>query len=179
VAARDHEECSAVAALLAGMHFDVVTRAVCGSELVAAVEGEPPCVVLVGPGDHALDVIKQLRDRGMCPVVGLHDPDEHEFVAQATAAGAHALVSRAQPAQWPAAMERALRHFDEYRGLSEAIARRAVIERAKGILMERRGASHEEAFELLRRHARDHGRKVVDVAQAVADGHRLLPRDRA
>jgi AmiR/NasT family two-component response regulator len=51
-----------------------------------------------------------------------------------------------------------------------------VIERAKGILMERHGVGEQAAFALPRDHARAGGRRVVDLAQAVVDGHALLPR---
>jgi hypothetical protein len=34
----------------------------------------------------------------------------------------------------------------------------------------------ETAFEMLRSHSRDTNRKLIDVASAVVDGHRLLPR---
>ena len=51
-----------------------------------------------------------------------------------------------------------------------------VIERAKAILMERHTIDERAAFELLRDHARSSGRRVVDVAQTVLDGHSLLPR---
>jgi AmiR/NasT family two-component response regulator len=50
-----------------------------------------------------------------------------------------------------------------------------VIERAKGILMERHSLDDRDAFELLRSHARANNRKLVDVARAVAEGHLLLP----
>jgi response regulator NasT len=50
-----------------------------------------------------------------------------------------------------------------------------VIERAKGILMERNSMDDRAAFELLRSHARANNRKLVDVARAVADGHLPLP----
>jgi response regulator NasT len=53
--------------------------------------------------------------------------------------------------------------------------RRAVIERAKGILMERHGVDDRAAFQRLRDHARNGNRRVVDVATAVVDGHALLP----
>ena len=76
-----------------------------------------------------------------------------------------------------------MRRYREARELSNkvdqlqtALERRAVIERAKGILMERHGASEREAFELLRENARSSSRRVVDVAQAVVGGHALLPR---
>ena len=59
--------------------------------------------------------------------------------------------------------------------LEGALARRAVIERAKGILMERHGVDDRTAFERLRTHARTERRRVVDVALAVADGELELP----
>ncbi len=49
-----------------------------------------------------------------------------------------------------------------------------MIERAKGILMERFGVGEREAFERLRAHARSQSLTVVAVAQAVTDGHALL-----
>ena len=81
------------------------------------------------------------------------------------------------------AIEVAVRRHAEAEALSEkvsqletALARRAVIERAKGILMERHGIDERAAFELLREHARSHSRTVVAVAQSVAEGHALLPK---
>ena len=50
-----------------------------------------------------------------------------------------------------------------------------MIERAKGILMERHGIDDKTAFGRLRDHARSGNRRVVEVAQAVVDGHALLP----
>ena len=51
-----------------------------------------------------------------------------------------------------------------------------MIERAKGILMERHAIDEREAFELLRDHARAQSRRVVDVALTVNEGHALLPK---
>jgi response regulator NasT len=59
--------------------------------------------------------------------------------------------------------------------LEGALERRSVIERAKGILMERHGVNERDAFELLRDQSRTSGRRVVEVAQSVLDGHALLP----
>jgi AmiR/NasT family two-component response regulator len=83
------------------------------------------------------------------------------------------------------AIEVAVRRYREASRLNEkvsqlesALDRRAVIERAKGILMERHSVDEREAFELLRDQARSGGRRVIDVAQAVVGGHALLPRHR-
>jgi PAS domain S-box-containing protein len=51
--------------------------------------------------------------------------------------------------------------------LESALTSRVVIEQAKGMLAERRGTSVEEAFQLLRKHARDHNASLQDVASAV------------
>jgi response regulator NasT len=82
-----------------------------------------------------------------------------------------------------ASIEVTIRRYREAARLNEkveqletALERRAVIERAKGILMERHSVDERESFELLRDSARSNGRRVVDVAQGVLDGHALLPR---
>jgi len=72
-----------------------------------------------------------------------------------------------------------LRRFTEYHDLESAFGRRAVTERAKGILMERHSIDEPAAFELLREQTRSTNRKLVDVASAVVDGHRLLPKQPA
>ena len=60
--------------------------------------------------------------------------------------------------------------------LENALERRALIERAKGILMERHSLDDRAAFQRVREHARSTNRTVVDVAAAVAEGHALLPK---
>ena len=42
--------------------------------------------------------------------------------------------------------------------------------------MERHSVDEQHAFVLLRDQARQSGRKLVDIAQAIVDGHSLLPR---
>jgi response regulator NasT len=91
-------------------------------------------------------------------------------------------VESEQPNAVQAAIEVAMRRyrearqlFDKVEQLESAIERRAVIERAKGILMERHGVGEREAFELLREHSRSASKRVVDVSQAVVGGHALLP----
>jgi GAF domain-containing protein len=54
--------------------------------------------------------------------------------------------------------------------LQHALDSRVVIEQAKGKLSERLGVTVSEAFELLRRHARNNGQKLHDVASAIVRG---------
>ena len=71
-----------------------------------------------------------------------------------------------------------LSRFAEYQGLEGAFARRAITERAKGILMERHSLDEKHAFELLRDEARRSNRKIIEVAEAVTMSVNLLPRSR-
>ena len=64
----------------------------------------------------------------------------------------------------------------EYQGLEGAFARRAVTERAKGILMERHSVDEKRAFEMLRDEARRSSRKMIAIAEAVTVSVNLLPR---
>ena len=77
--------------------------------------------------------------------------------------------------EWQNSIEIFLRRFAEYQDLEGAFARRATIERAKGILMERHSIDELVAFELIRDHARKRRQKLVVIAEAIVDGHLLLP----
>ncbi len=59
--------------------------------------------------------------------------------------------------------------------LRYALDRRVLIEQAKGILMEREGLSPGAAFERIRRRARSHRERVIDVARRLVDGEPLDP----
>lgn len=54
--------------------------------------------------------------------------------------------------------------------LNRALTSRIIIEQAKGVLAERGSLQMDEAFGRLRRYARDHNRRLVDVAQDVISG---------
>jgi GAF domain-containing protein len=54
--------------------------------------------------------------------------------------------------------------------LSAALTSRVVIEQAKGVISERADVDLAEAFSRLRAHARNHNRRLTDVAQAAVDG---------
>ncbi len=54
--------------------------------------------------------------------------------------------------------------------LNYALNSRIVIEQAKGMVAERNGVNMEQAFSTLRNHARNHNRRLVDVATNVIDG---------
>jgi AmiR/NasT family two-component response regulator len=137
---------------------------------------EHPDVALVGLGEssqHALELIEQIVRSAACPVILLLDAKDPDFVNEAAKRGVFAYLVNGDPNELQAALDIALRRFAEYHNLEGAFGRRATIERAKGILMAIHGIDEQQAFELLRNHSQRDGHKLVDVAEAVTQTHRL------
>jgi AmiR/NasT family two-component response regulator len=186
VADEDQEALDTVAKLLHGLGHEVSAQAVGVNEVSRVIDDDEPDVALVKLHDddeHALELIDEIVDESACPVIALMEVPEPDFISRAAKRGIFAYVQPVTAETVQGALEVALRRHAEVERLSGevevlegAIQRRAVIERAKGILMERHSLGDREAFELLRSHARANNRKLVDVAAAVADGHLLLPR---
>ncbi len=155
-------------------------------ELIAREDPDLAFVVLGGDDEHGLALIAETVEFASGPVlVSVRAAEDPTVFARAADMGIAGYVDSEDPQAVQAAIEVALRRHREAARLTQkveqlesAIQRRAVIERAKGILMERHGIEDREAFERLRDHARSSGRRVLDVAQAVLDGHALLPRVR-
>jgi response regulator NasT len=168
-----------VAAVVAGLGHEVIAPQIEVSEVGLVTAREKPDVALVGLGEssqHALELIEQIVHEAACPVVALlHAPDPG-FVLEAAKRGVFAYISDGEPQDWQSSIEIVLRRFAEFRDLEGAFKRRAVTERAKGILMERHAIDEEQAFEMLRSHARRTQSKLVDTAQSVVDGYLLLPK---
>ena len=122
-------------------------------------------------------MIDKIVREASCPVIVLLHARDPEFISEASKRGVFAHISDADVEDWQSAIEIVLRRFAEYQDLQGAFGRRALIERAKGILMERHSIDEASAFEMLREQSRVGNRKLIDLATAVVDGHRLLPRE--
>jgi response regulator NasT len=62
----------------------------------------------------------------------------------------------------------------EVQDLNTELKNRRIIDRAKGLLMQRQGLSEQAAYEKLRKSAMDKGLKVMDVSQRMLDAMDLL-----
>jgi AmiR/NasT family two-component response regulator len=168
-----------VAPIVADLGHEVIAREIEVEDVGPLTARERPDVALVGLGessDHALGLIEKIVHESACPVIVLlHAPDP-AFVKEASKRGVFAYITDADAEDWQGSIDIVLRRFAEYHDLEGAFGRRAVTERAKGILMERHSVDEPTAFEMLRAHSRSSNRKVIDVATAVLDGHRLLPK---
>ena len=153
------------------------------AELIAREEPDLAFVVLDGDDEHGLALIAETVTFASGPVlVTVREAESPDTIAQAADMGIMGYVDSWEPDDVQGAIDVAVRRHREEQRLTEKVAqlesaldRRIVIERAKGILMERHRLDDRGSFELLREHARSSSRRVVDVAQTVLDGHALLP----
>ena len=166
-----------VAPIVAALGHEVIAREIEVEDVGPVTAREQPDVALVGLGassEHALELIEKIVQEAACPVIVLlHAPDP-AFVREASKRGVFAYITDDDD-DWQSSIDIVLRRFAEYQDLEGAFGRRAVTERAKGILMERHSVDEAAAFDMLREHSRSANRKLVDVATAVVDGHMLLP----
>jgi AmiR/NasT family two-component response regulator len=172
--------------VLSSLGHEVTPYAVSVHEAVDLIAKEDPQVAIVvvhQDDEHALALIGEAVEFASGPVIAQLPDADVDFLARAAEAGISAYTESMDPESIQGAIEVAVRRHRETMRLTEkveqlegALERRGVIERAKGILMERHSVGERAAFELLRDHARTSGRRVVDVAQAVLDGHALLPK---
>lgn len=173
VANERQDRLAKVAEVVAGLGHEVIAPQIEVSEVGPVTAREQPDLALVGLGassQHALELIEQIVHEAACPVVALlHSPDP-EFVVEAAKRGIFAYVTDAEPGEWQNSIEIVLRRFAEFRDLEGAFKRRAITERAKGILMERHAVNEERAFQMLRDDARSTQSMLVDAAQSIIDG---------
>jgi response regulator NasT len=176
------------ARMVRDLGHEVTEMAIGVAEAAQTIAREDPdlsIVVVYEDDGYALDIIEEIAEFARGPVIALIDREDPAFVAQAAERGIYAYAREGTPESIQSAIEVATRRHAEAQALTEqvhrlesALERRAVIERAKGILMERHDIEERAAFEMLREHARSRNRTVVDVAGSVAEGHALLPKAR-
>lgn len=173
------ERLAATAEVVQQAGHEVVEATTHVNDVAALIRAAQPDVAIVAVGSseqHALDQIENIVEEAACAVIVVVSVNDPTFAAEAAERGVFGTALDDSPEELQSSMEIALRRFEEFRALERAHRRRLVIERAKGILMERNSIDEREAFELLRGNARKQQRKLIDLALAVLASHTLLPR---
>jgi AmiR/NasT family two-component response regulator len=173
------ERLDEVTRTVTSLGHEVVGEGVTLETVGQATAAELPDValVIVGESDKALGLIRSIVHEAACPVIAILDVQDRTFVDQAARLGIFSYIAHGSDLEeMQSSMDVALQRFAEYHALEGAFGRRAVTERAKGILMERHGIDEQQAFQLLREHARRTNKKMVDVAGSILESHRLLSR---
>lgn len=170
---------------LKGLGYDVIGIARSGAEAVSLAVRLKPDLIMMDirmPEMEGTEAAARIRDQSPVPIIMLTAYADKETIRKAEAAGALAyLVKPVNENELPPAINIALARFKEIQGLrsqvgelEESLEARKVIERAKGILMQRLGLNERDAYERLRQRARDKRAKMKDIAQAIIEAEELL-----
>ena len=157
---------------------EVCAEARDGEEAVALAQSEQPELAILDvkmPRLDGIEAARRILAERPIPIVMLTAYGQEELVARAVEAGVFGYLVKPfrETDLLPAIQTARARHAeleamrDEAESLAEALATRKVVERAKGILMEREGLSENDAFVRLRRASQSSGRPLRVVAEAV------------
>jgi len=164
---------------VAEMGHDVIARESSLPEVarITATEHPDVALVIVHEGNtKGLEMIDRIVHEATCPVIVVLDVQDRTFIQEAAKRGIFAYIAHGDDAQeMQSSIDIVLRRFAEYHDLEGAFGRRAVTERAKGILMERHGIDERAAFDMLRNESRRTNRKLIDLAEAVVASRSMLP----
>ena len=155
---------------LRDLGHDVIALAVELGETARATHEHQPDLAIVAlheDTEHALGLIREIVDEATCPVCVLAANPSREFLSRAARHGVFAHLDSTDATELAGGIDIAVERYKQFRDPLGAFDRRARIERAKGLLMERHGLSEEEAFERLRRQARDTRTPIMGVVDDV------------
>jgi two-component system, response regulator / RNA-binding antiterminator len=177
IADEDQRRIAEIAGVISGLGHTVVARLIDVSEIAEATRRENPDVAIVAVGgeqSHALELISAIVKQAACPVIADIASDDDSFLEKAARRGVFGYVKHGEQPGMEHAIDIVLSRYAEFNRLHGALRTGAIIEQAKGILMERHGVTADEAFAELRRHARDTNQTVLDVARAVTLSYPLF-----
>ena len=177
IADEDQRRIAEIADVISGLGHTVVARLLDVSEIAEATQREAPDVAIVGVDgqeSHALDLISAIVKQATCPVIADIDADDDSFIEKAARRGIFAFVKHGERPEMEHAIDIVLNRYAEFSRLHGALRTGAIIEQAKGILMERHGIGADEAFAELRTRARNTHQSVFDIAQAVTVSYPLF-----
>ena len=166
VADEDKRQLEPVGAALEQLGHEVIALAVSLGETANATHEHRPDLAIVAlheDKEHALELIEQIVDEATCPVCLLAGDPSREFLSHAARRGIFAHLDSTDKTELAGGIDIAVERYRQFRDLLGAFDRRARIERAKGLLMERHGIGPDEAFERLRGQARDSRRSIMSV----------------
>jgi response regulator NasT len=161
--------------------YEVVGDVGRGDKAVEMVDALRPDVAIFDikmPGMSGLEAAKIVSDKKICPVVMLTAFSQREIIEQARDAGALAyLVKPFQKTDLVPAIELAIARFAELKSLSGEVAAlgaqleiRKLVDRAKGVLIDKHQMSESDAFSFIQSMAMSQRMKMGDIAEQIIAG---------
>jgi len=163
----------------------VVGEATNGKELIDIVLERKPDLIIADinlpilDGLEALEIINQKMDVPSLIVSGY---DDEELIQRAKETGVLGyLIKPIDESDLKVAIEIAISRFEEIKNLKkelentkEALESRKIIEKAKGIVMERMQLKEDEAMKFLQKKSRNSNKKLIDVANEIIEADKAF-----
>jgi len=170
---------------LKSLGYDVIGVARTGAEAIDLAARLSPDIIIMDirmPEVDGTEAASRINAQKPTPILMLTAYTDRETIRRAENAGALGyLVKPVNEVELTPAINIALARFRELQDLrskvdelADSLEARKVVERAKGILMQRLGLSERDAYERLRHRARDKRAKMKDIAQAIIEAEELL-----
>lgn len=164
--------------MLTNLGYLVVGEAADGRSAVNLTRELKPDLVIMDikmPDMNGIDASKILTEERLAPVVLLTAFSQKDLVEQAREAGVVAyIVKPFRESDLGPAIEIAMARFDELIALEkevddlkEALETRKVVDRAKGLLMDKQNLSEAEAFRKIQKMSMNTRRPMKDIAEAI------------
>jgi response regulator NasT len=133
------------------------------------------------PDMDGIEAAKLLTRDNICPVLLLSAYSQRELVERAADAGVSGYVIKPfDEANLLPAIEVVLARFQEFQAiveeadrLEERLETRVAVDRAKGILMDTRGMTEQEAFRNIQRMSMNSRKSMREVAEAIILAHQM------
>lgn len=165
--------------------YEVVARVHDTKDVLRLVDRIQPDVIIIdmdSPDRDTLENMSFVTRHQPRPIVLFTDDDDPGKIQTAVRAGVSAyVVAGVDSKRIKPIMDVAIARFREYQALradltkaQNTLVERKLIDRAKGILMQQKGVSEEDAYQLMRRAAMDSNEKVADIARKLVDVSKLL-----
>jgi response regulator NasT len=170
---------------LVGSGGQIVAIAAPEDDLVQRVREVSPDVIIIDMDSPSRDTLESLRavtrDQPRAIVMFVDNSDD-KMIDEAMKAGVSAYVIDGMSAKRvKPVLDVAIARFKEFQALREELEKtkstlneRKIVDRAKGILMEQRGLSEDEAYKTLRKLAMDQNKRLAEVAQALVTYAQVL-----
>jgi AmiR/NasT family two-component response regulator len=164
--------------MLTNLGYLVVGEVADGRSAVNQARELRPDVVVMDikmPDMDGIEAAKVLTEERIAPVVLLSAYSQRDLVERAREAGVVAyLVKPYREEELTPAIEVALARFAEFKDLQKQVAdlqlaleTRKLVDRAKGILMDKQGLSEAESFRKIQKMSMDNRKPMKDVAEAI------------
>lgn len=167
------------------MGYSIAGSAANGKDALEKIQKTQPDLILMDinlPERDGLSVLEEVNQNRVIPSIIVSGEFSEALVDRANEAGVFGyLLKPIDEKQLEVTIKVALRRFEEFREMSDkhenlslALKERKLVERAKGILMDRFGVKESEAMKQMQKKSRDKNKKLAVIAREIIDAEKLL-----